>query len=271
VERLLVAAGAEVPDDRPAAERIPAAAALRLDFDRGRLRFLRQWYLGWRRMLAEWDAELAGLLPDRPHVRLNDPAEIAVMFDKPACIRRFAEAGIPVAEPLGGDPRDFAELRDLMLRRHSPGSFTFAAHAAFFAGFLPTPAEPGGRSAERLFALAFPGSETTGPRTAVFEAPDIVAGLAGRGYHTVCIGGTGFFNRRTPLGSVLPGLFAESHWSPELGVTEPRSTENQVALAERILAGNLRLTEAGLERSDVIGPWLTSPAVRGLMGRYSCR
>lgn len=121
-------------------------------------------------------------------------------------------------------------------RRHSPGSFTFAAHAAFFAGFLPTPAEPGGRSAERLFALAFPGSETTGPRTAVFDAPDIVAGLAGRGYHTVCIGGTGFFNRRTPLGSVLPGLFAESHWSPELGVTDPRSTENQVALAERILA-----------------------------------
>ena len=30
---------------------------------------------------------------------------------------------------------------------------------------------------------------------------------------------------------MLPGLFAESHWGPELGVTDPRSTENQVALA----------------------------------------
>ena len=29
--------------------------------------------------------------------------------------------------------------------RHSPGSFTYAAHQAFFAGFLPTPAQPGPR------------------------------------------------------------------------------------------------------------------------------
>ena len=43
---------------------------------------------------------------------------------------------------------------------------------------------------------------------------DIVTGLAGAGYHTVCIGGVGFFNKRSPLGSVLPGLFAESHWAP---------------------------------------------------------
>jgi phosphopentomutase len=34
---------------------------------------------------------------------------------------------------------------------------------------------------------------------------------------------------------VLPGLFAESHWGPHLGVTDPHSTENQVALAEEIL------------------------------------
>jgi hypothetical protein len=119
--------------------------------------------------------------------------------------------------------------------RHSPGSFTYAAHQAFFAGFLPTPRAPGRHA--RLFAARFAGSETTGPETCVFEAPDIVAGLAARGYHTVCIGGVGFFNRRTPLGSVLPGLFAESHWSPELGVTDPRSTENQVVLATEALRG----------------------------------
>jgi hypothetical protein len=118
--------------------------------------------------------------------------------------------------------------------RHTPGSFTYAAHHAFFAGFLPTPVAPGRHP--RLFAARFPGSETIQSETCVFDAPDIVTGLAGRGYHTVCIGGVGFFNRRTPLGRVLPDLFAESHWSEALGVTDPRSTENQVALAETILA-----------------------------------
>ena len=93
---------------------------------------------------------------------------------------------------------------------------------------------PGPGPHARLFALAFPGSETTGPDTAVFDAPDVVSGLASAGYHTACIGGVGFFNKLTPLGRVLPSLFAESHWSRELGVTEPRSTHHQVALARAI-------------------------------------
>lgn len=120
-------------------------------------------------------------------------------------------------------------------RRHTPGTFTFAAHAAFFAGFLPTPARPGPHP--RLFALAFPGSETVTDDTAVFDAPDLVAGFRDRGYHSICVGGVGFFNKLSPLGSVFPNLFDESHWSPELGVTDPRSTEHQVALAlERVAA-----------------------------------
>lgn len=119
--------------------------------------------------------------------------------------------------------------------RHSPGNFTYAAHAAFFAGFLPTPAVPGKHP--RLFSMHFQGSETTADGTAVFDAADLPSGLAGRGYHTVCIGGVGFFNKQNPLGRVFPSLFAESHWSPEMGVTDPHSTENQVALAARLLGG----------------------------------
>ena len=114
-------------------------------------------------------------------------------------------------------------------RRHSPGNFTYAAHQAFFAGFLPTPDRPGRHP--RLFAARFPGSETTGPATFVFDAPDIVTGLARCGYHTICVGGVGFFNRASELGNVLPALFAESHWEPSFGVTDRRSTENQVAFA----------------------------------------
>ncbi|HEX2909501.1 MAG TPA: metalloenzyme domain-containing protein, partial [Chloroflexia bacterium] len=64
--------------------------------------------------------------------------------------------------------------------RHSPGSFTYAAHQAFFAGFLPTPARPGHHP--RLFATRFSGSKTTGEDTVVFDSADIVSGLAGLGY-----------------------------------------------------------------------------------------
>ena|ERR1043165_9471066 len=113
--------------------------------------------------------------------------------------------------------------------RHSPGSFTYSAHQAFFAGFLPTPAQPGKHP--RPFAVRFPGSETTVPETCVLDTPDIVTGLAERGYRTICIGGVGFFNRLSPLGNVFPGLFAESYWRPEFGVTDPASTRNQVAFA----------------------------------------
>lgn len=120
-------------------------------------------------------------------------------------------------------------------KRQTPGNFTYAAHHAFFAGFLPTPVEPG--SHERLFAAKFAGSETTGSGTCVFDASDIVSGFHKEGYHTVCIGGVGFFNKQNPLGNVLPSMFAESHWNPSLGVTDPNSTKHQVDLALNIVNG----------------------------------
>ncbi len=118
-------------------------------------------------------------------------------------------------------------------KRHAPGSFTYASHQAMFAGFLPTPAAPGPHS--RLFAASFAGSETTADRTYVYDTPDLVSGLAQAGYHTVCIGGVGFFNKQGPLGSVLPGLFQEAHWEAEFGVASPTSFESQVACAERVV------------------------------------
>lgn len=114
-------------------------------------------------------------------------------------------------------------------RRHSPATFTYAAHHAFFAGFLPTPIGPGPHP--RLFAARFPGSETVAPQTFEFDAADLPSGLAAAGYHTICMGGVGFFNKLSPLGRALPALFAESHWSEAMGVTSVWSTELQVDTA----------------------------------------
>jgi hypothetical protein len=135
----------------------------------------------------------------------------------------------------GSTPRLAEVFPEGWEERHSPGSFTFPAHQAFFAGFLPTPA---GASADRqrLFASRFSGSETTGPGTVLFDEADVVHGLAARGYHTICIGGVGFFNHQTELSRVLPGYFEESHWSVETGVTHRESTRVQFELAARRLA-----------------------------------
>ncbi len=118
-------------------------------------------------------------------------------------------------------------------KRHSPASFTYAAHHAFFAGFLPTPATPGLHP--RLFAAHFEGSATVTDETCIFDEPEIVSGLRRKGYVTLCIGGTGFFNKQNALGNVLPGLFDESYWDRSLGVTDARSTENQAKLAVKLL------------------------------------
>lgn len=119
--------------------------------------------------------------------------------------------------------------------RHTPGSFTYAAHAALFAGFWPTPSSPGPYS--RPLALRFPGSRNVGPGTIRLDSSDIVTGLSDRGFHTVCIGGVGFFNPATPLGALFPSLFRESHWRPEFGVTAMHSTRRQIQQACQSIAG----------------------------------
>ncbi len=139
---------------------------------------------------------------------------------------------VAVAEWSGGRTPQLARLTgpEGWEKRHTPGSFTFPAHQAFFAGFLPTPANAES-SRERLFAARFAGSETTGGNTKVFDEGNVIAGLRAEGFHTLCIGGVGFFNRQTALSRVLTDLFDESHWCAEFGVTCRESPRNQFDFA----------------------------------------
>ncbi|MGW6457564.1 STM4013/SEN3800 family hydrolase [Streptomyces sp. NPDC055078] len=117
--------------------------------------------------------------------------------------------------------------------RRTQGTFTLPAHMAFFSGFLPVLSGP--QRHGRLLACHAVRGTTITERTYVFDAPDIVTGLSGLGYRTVCIGGVGFFSNQTKLGRVLPGLFQESHWSPETGTDNPDSTRHQVDIALQTL------------------------------------
>ncbi|MEU7021649.1 STM4013/SEN3800 family hydrolase [Streptomyces sp. NPDC046203] len=113
--------------------------------------------------------------------------------------------------------------------RWTPGTFTLPAHVAFFSGFLPKLPQPS--QPPRLWECRPPAFKTVDPRTFVFDAPNLLIGLAQHGYRTVCVGGVTYFSRETPLGSVLPAMFDEDFWRPEFCSPEPDSTRHQVEFA----------------------------------------
>ena len=120
--------------------------------------------------------------------------------------------------------------------RHTPGTFTLPAHQAFLTGFLPTPTEPTGpHRRPRLFAGEFDGARGIGPGTFRSAEPCLPEAFAARGYRTVCSGGVGFFSGQGALGSLIPGLFAEAHWSRATSVHARDSAAHQfTGLADRL-------------------------------------
>lgn len=119
----------------------------------------------------------------------------------------------------------------------APGNFTYPSHQAMFAGFFPV--EEGVRKMqqrEKLFFSADIGMGRKAPEGAYsFRKATWVEELAGKGYETYCIGGVSFFDKRTELGNVLPGLFLHSYWSPSFGCLVKESAKNQVDFAIRKL------------------------------------
>jgi hypothetical protein len=112
VERALIAAGADEQDEETGAARVGRAEALRLEFDRGRILYPRQWFLGFRGLLCQVERQRASC---PPHAVMNRPTDISVMFDKPACHALFGDHGVPC--PLGlGTPRGYDDLRERMAR-----------------------------------------------------------------------------------------------------------------------------------------------------------
>lgn len=118
-------------------------------------------------------------------------------------------------------------------QRHTPASFTYPAHQAFFAGFLPTLPYP--NREPRLFASSFGASQTIRAETFSFAEATLPEALQARGYRTICIGGVAFFNKRSALGKVLPNLFTESYWQASFAPMSRHSAEKQVACALRTL------------------------------------
>lgn len=112
VEREILALGAGV-EEEGGAPRITAEAARRLPEDRGLILHPRQWYLGFREALRQ-SARALDACP--PHARMNEPDDIAVMFDKRLCHAACERGGVPVPRALGA-VGSYDELRARMEER----------------------------------------------------------------------------------------------------------------------------------------------------------
>lgn len=109
------------------------------------------------------------------------------------------------------------------------GNFTYPSHHTMFAGFFPCDYEASNIS-DREF-LFFPRKGGLGrvvpPGAYAFSGSTIMEGLEQAGYETWCVGGVSFFDKRTDLGRVFPGMFRKSWWKPAFGCAVKNSTGNQ--------------------------------------------
>ncbi len=131
VEKALLAAGSDEPDaDGPT--RIGSEAAQRLVFDKGRIWYPRQWYLGFRALLRGIDEQLSHC---PTCLRMNRPADVEVLFDKVRCQDQFARAGISVPQGLGR-VCSFTELRERMRESGCRSVFVKLAHGSSASGVV---------------------------------------------------------------------------------------------------------------------------------------
>jgi hypothetical protein len=140
-ERALLAAGADAADEDDedheggaghAYERVSRRAAEQLTFERGRILYPRQWYLGFRAALRRIETQLAAC---PPHALMNHPREIAVMFDKRRCHEMLKQGGVPVPRGLGA-VGSFDELVARMRAANCMRVFVKLAHGSSASGVV---------------------------------------------------------------------------------------------------------------------------------------
>lgn len=190
VDKAIIAAGEEERERGEGVEggeinnyqRISCRDVERLEFDKGRILYPRQWYLGWRSLLRRWEKQL-NLNPDSsswliggeknltpnpspwliggennltpnpsPCLRrgglrfMNHPRDIAVMFDKPRCHERFSKNKVPVARSLG-KIHNYEHLREQMHAQGLTRVFIKLSHGSSASGVIAYRANSGFESA----------------------------------------------------------------------------------------------------------------------------
>lgn len=114
--------------------------------------------------------------------------------------------------------------------RQTHGNFTYPAHQAMFAGFLPVSCEiTNMKDRETLFFSENIGFGRKAPSGAFsFQGATFIEGLEREGYETCGIGGVHFFDKRSPLGKVFPSYFSHFDFHPSFGPMAADSAKHQI-------------------------------------------
>lgn len=243
VERLLLAAGDGVADG-DAATRIRRADALRLDFDKGRILYPRQWYLGFRATLRRLARQLAGC-PE--HRLMNRPEAIGRMFDKPACQELFARRGLPVPAPLG-PVGSFEELRQRLRDTGRRRVFIKLAHGSSASGVVAYATD--GRRQKAYTTVEVSGTPAeprlyNSRRVRCYQKPAVIARLL----DALC----------------REGVQVEE-WVPKAGLDGHRFDLRVVVIAGRVRQVVVRMSRNPMTNLHLLNRRGTPDAVRARMG-----
>jgi hypothetical protein len=131
VWRELVALGADAFREESFAA-VSAETARTLEFEKGRVRFLRQWYLGWCAAVRGIEAALTRT---PPRLIMNRPTALRRCFDKAAVREALERHGVPGPDRLS-DVHDFADLRRRMQMEGVSQVFVKPRHSSTASGVI---------------------------------------------------------------------------------------------------------------------------------------
>ena len=240
--------------------RLPAGAVVRIDSpgedaevdrllrgaataaEHGEIIGLAAWYAGLRAALDR----LTRAAASAGATLLNDPDDIAVMFDKRACHARLAGAGVPVPAALPTPPRDYGELRAAMRLAGWARVFVKPAHGSSASGVLALQAATGRVQATTSVELAADGRLFNSLRVRRYRTEREVAAIVDR---------------------LAPDGLQVERWFPKVGLAE-RTIDLRVLVVAgepghvvvRTSPGPLTNLHLGNARGDLA-------AVRAAMGR----
>lgn len=135
-EKLVLAVGANFPGLH---KRISKTDLVNLEFEKGRIRYPRQWYLGWKHLLQQWEKQIQCQV-------MNHPSDIITMFDKPASHQLFVNNQIRVAPSLG-KITSYEQLKEAMHAQNFSRVFVKLANGSSASGVVAYQLHPRGESA----------------------------------------------------------------------------------------------------------------------------